>query len=185
MAKSEKGWILRRLEELLEEKRRINHQIRAPQIMVIDEEGTKLGQMTPEQALTIADERGLDVVEVAPNARPPVCRIMDYGRFRYDQRKRQKKQHQTQTKILKLRPKTDVHDLETKLRHARKFLEGGDRVRFVVRMRGRERSVTDRWVAQLKDLTAKLEDVGTLTGPPQTEGGGVTATLEPKRSKEG
>ena len=110
---------------------------------------------------------------------------LDYGRFRYDQRKRQKKQHQTQTKILKLRPKTDVHDLETKLRHARKFLEGGDRVRFVVRMRGRERSVTDRWVAQLEDLTAKLEDVGTLTGPPQTEGGGVTATLEPKRSKEG
>ena len=80
----------------MEEKRRINHQIRAPHIVVIDEEGTKLGQMTPEQALSIANERGLDVVEVAPNSRPPVCRIMDYGRFRYDQRKRQKKQHQTQ-----------------------------------------------------------------------------------------
>ena len=168
----------------MEEKRRINQQIRAPQIMVIDDEGNKLGQMTPQQALVMAEERGLDVVEVAPNARPPVCRIMDYGRFRYDQRKRQKKQHQTQTKILKLRPKTDSHDLETKLRHARKFLEGGDRVRFVVRMRGRERSVTDRWVVQLQELTAKLEDVGTLTGQPQTEGGGVTATLEPKRAKD-
>lgn len=168
----------------MEEKRRINQQIRAPQIMVIDEKGNQLGQMTPQQAQSLASEQGLDVVEVAPNSKPPVCRIMDYGRFRYDQRKRTKKQHQTQTKILKLRPKTDVHDLETKLRHARKFLLGGDRVRFVVRMRGRERSVTERWVEQLRDLTAKLEDVGTLTGPPQTEGGGVTATLEPKKTKE-
>jgi translation initiation factor IF-3 len=120
-------------------------------------------------------------VEVAPNARPPVCRIMDFGRFKYEQRKRQKKQHQIQTKIIKLRPKTDPHDLETKLRHARRFLEAGDRVRFVVRMRGRERAVTERWVSQLNDLTSKLEDVGILTGRPLLEGGGVTCTVEPKK----
>ncbi|MCA9540777.1 MAG: translation initiation factor IF-3 [Myxococcales bacterium] len=148
---------------------------------MIDDNGAPLGVMAPEEGRRIAMERGLDLVEVAPNARPPVCRIMDYGRFRYEQRKRQKKQHQIQTKIIKLRPKTDPHDLETKLRHARRFLEAGDRVRFVVRMRGRERAVTDRWVAQLNELVAKLDDIGMMTARPQLEGGGVTATVEPKR----
>ena len=107
---------------------------------------------------------------------------MDYGRFRYEQRKRNKKQHQTQTKIIKLRPKTDTHDLETKLRHARRFLESGDRVRFVVRMRGRERAVTERWVAQLEDLTSQLNDIGVTTGAPKLEGGGVTTTVEPRKT---
>jgi translation initiation factor IF-3 len=168
----------------LEERRRINHQIRISQIMVVDEDGNRLGVMSPEEARRMAAEKGLDLVEVAPNARPPVCRIMDYGRFKYEQRKRTKKQHQMQTKIIKLRPKTDPHDLETKLRHARRFLEGGDRVRFVVRMRGRERAVTDRWVVQLNDLVTKLEDVGSMAGRPQLEGGGVTATVEPRKDKE-
>lgn len=165
----------------MEERRRINHQIRIPQIMVIDEDGESLGVMSPDEARRVAGDKGLDLVEVAPNARPPVCRIMDYGRFRYEQRKRTKKQHQTQTKIIKLRPKTDQHDLATKLRHARRFLEGGDRVRFVVRMRGRERAVTERWVRLLTDLTSKLDDVGSATGRPQLEGGGVTCTLEPRK----
>jgi translation initiation factor IF-3 len=151
-------------------------------IMVVDEAGEKLGLMSPDEARRIAFERGLDLVEVAPNARPPVCRIMDYGRFKYEQRKRAKKQHQISTKIIKLRPKTDPHDLETKLRHARRFLEAGDRVRFVVRMRGRERAVTDRWVRSLQELTAKLEDIGVVTGRPQLEGGGVTTTVEPRKT---
>lgn len=152
--------------------------------MVIDEEGTRLGEMSPEDGRRIAFEKGLDLVEVAPNARPPVCRIMDYGRFRYEQRKRTKKQKQVQTKIIKLRPKTDPHDLETKLGHARRFLEAGDRVRFVVRMRGRERAVTERWVVLLRELTAQLEELGTVTGRPQLEGGGVTCTVEPKKKSE-
>lgn len=150
--------------------------------MVVDEAGEKLGLMSPDEARRIAFERGLDLVEVAPNARPPVCRIMDYGRFKYEQRKRVKKQHQISTKIIKLRPKTDPNDLETKLRHARRFLNAGDRVRFVVRMRGRERAVTDRWVRQLQQLTAKLEDIGVVTGRPQLEGGGVTTTVEPRKT---
>ena len=149
--------------------------------MVIDDSGVQLGLMSPEDGRRIAAEKGLDLVEVAPTARPPVCRIMDYGRFRYEQRKRTKKQHQTQTKIIKLRPKTDPHDLETKLRHARRFLDGGDRVRFVVRMRGRERAVTDRWISALNGLTEQLADVGVTAGRPQLEGGGVTITVEPKR----
>lgn len=166
----------------LDERRRVNEQIRIPQIMVIDENGQSLGVMSPEEGRRIAYEQGLDLVEVAPGARPPVCKIMDYGRFRYEQRKRQKKQHQTQTKIIKLRPKTDPHDLETKLRHARRFLEAGDRVRFVVRMRGRERAVTDRWVSQLAELIDQLKDVATVTGAPAIEGGGVTATIEPRKA---
>ena len=165
----------------MEERRRINHQIRIPQIRVVDEEGTQLGVMTPADARKIAEDRGLDLVEVAPGARPPVCRIMDYGRFRYEQKKNQKKQVQVQTKILKLRPKTDQHDLQTKLRHARRFLEAGNRVRFVVRMRGRERAVTDRWVAQLVELTNQLNDIGIPVGRPQLEGGGVTSTVEPRK----
>ncbi|MAD60365.1 MAG: translation initiation factor IF-3 [Myxococcales bacterium] len=166
----------------MEERRRINHQIRIPQIRVVDEEGQQLGVMTPADARKIAEERGLDLVEVAPGARPPVCRIMDYGRFRYEQKKNQKKQVQVQTKILKLRPKTDQHDLQTKLRHARRFLEAGNRVRFVVRMRGRERAVTDRWIAQLVELTNQLNDIGIPVGRPQLEGGGVTSTVEPRKT---
>ena len=165
----------------MEERRRINHQIRIPQIRVVDEEGQQLGVMTPAEARKIAEERGLDLVEVAPGARPPVCRIMDYGRFRYEQKKNQKKQVQVQTKILKLRPKTDQHDLQTKLRHARRFLEAGNRVRFVVRMRGRERAVTDRWISQLVELTDQLNDIGIPVGKPQLEGGGVTSTVEPRK----
>ncbi|MEE2758082.1 MAG: translation initiation factor IF-3 [Myxococcota bacterium] len=168
----------------MEERRRINQQIRVPQVMVIDEEGNSLGVMNPEDARRVAADQGLDLVEVSPNARPPVCKIMDYGRWRYEQRKKTKKQHQTQTKIIKLRPKTDTHDLETKLRHARRFLESGDRVRFVVRMRGRERAVTERWIAQLVELTSKLEDIGVTTGKPQLEGGGVTSTVEPRKAKD-
>ena len=169
---------------VLEERKRINHQIRIAQVMVIDDDGNQLGVMSPDEGCRIAADKGLDLVEVAPSARPPVCRIMDYGRFRYEQRKRTKKQQHVQTKIIKLRPKTDTHDLETKLRHARRFLEGGDRVRFVVRMRGRERAVTERWVKQLVELTAQLEDIGTPHGRPQLEGGGVTCTLEPKKAKD-
>lgn len=149
--------------------------------MVIDENGESLGVMTPQEGRRIAEERGLDLVEVASNGRPPVCRIMDYGRFRYEQKKNQKKQQQIQTKILKLRPKTDQHDLDTKLRHARRFLEAGHRVRFVVRMRGRERAVTDRWIAQLIALTDKLKDISIPAGRPALEGGGVTSTLEPRK----
>ena len=152
--------------------------------MVIDAEGNRLGVMTPDDGRRLAADSGLDLVEVAPDGRPPVCRIMDYGRFRYEQRKRTKKQHQTQTKIIKLRPKTDTHDLETKLRHARRFLESGDRVRFVVRMRGRERAVTERWVAQLVELTSRLDDIGVTAGAPKLEGGGVTTTVEPRKAKD-
>lgn len=165
----------------MEGRRRINSQIRISQIMVIDEAGESLGVMTPEDGRKVAFEKGLDLVEVAPNARPPVCRIMDYGRFRYEQRKRQKKPHQVQTKIIKLRPKTDPHDLETKLRHATRFLQGGHRVRFVVRMRGRERAVTDRWIKLLVELTNKLSEFGIVAGRPMLEGGGVTTTIEPKK----
>ena len=101
--------------------------------------------MSPDEARDIADEHGLDLVEVAPEARPPVCRVMDYGKYKYELSKKAKPQRTAKLKTIKLRPKTDDHDLKTKLNQARKFLAEGDRVRFVMRLRGREAAYKDRW----------------------------------------
>ena len=128
------------------QKHRVNREIRFPTIRVIGAEGEQLGIMTPDEAREIADRDGMDLVGVAPEARPPVCKIMDYGRFRYNESKRNKPQKTAKTKTIKLRPKTDDHDLEFKLNMARKFLAAGDRVKFVMRLRGRENAYIDRWV---------------------------------------
>jgi translation initiation factor IF-3 len=148
---------------------RINHQIRIAQIRVIGPEGEQLGIMTPDEGRDIAQEAGLDLVEVAPKAIPPVCRIMDYGKFRYETSKKESKSKsaRVELKTITLRPKTDTHDLETKLNQARKFIEGGDRVKFVMRMR----------------IVRALADVSVSTSPPQLEGRTVTTTVEPTASK--
>lgn len=125
-------------------------------------------------------ESGLDLVEVAPDARPPVCKIMDYGKFRYEQSKRAKPQKTAKTKTIKLRPKTHEHDLETKFNMARKFLADGDRVKFVMRLRGRENAYIDRWCDALeKDLVA-LNDAGQLSQKPHQEGRAIVAQYDPK-----
>ena len=146
---------------------------------MIGADGEKLGEMSPDEAVRIAAEQDLDLVEVAPMARPPVCRIMDYGKFRYEQSKKTKQTSKVEVKTLTLRPKTDTHDLQTKLKHARKFLEKGNHVRFVVRMRGRERSHTDRWIQQLEALLAELKDLGQVTTSPQNDGRVILAVVEP------
>ncbi len=160
---------------------RINEHIRIPKIRVVDDEGDQLGIMTPDRARLIARDRGLDLVEVAPNARPPVCRIMDYGKFRYEQSKRKSaaKSHTQQLKIVQLRPKTDTHDLETKLRRAKSFLRKGDKVRLVMRLRGRERGLVHRWKAQMRELVESLGDLARTSGPPRAEGRAVSILLEP------
>ena len=114
--------------------------IRASEIRVIGDEGEQLGVMTPGDALVRAEEVGLDLVEVAPGARPPVCRIMDYGRYKYEQKKKAGKGrgHAASLKEVKLRPRTDQHDLDFKLRNARRFLMDGDKVKVTVMYRGRE-----------------------------------------------
>ena len=121
---------------------RINGQIRARQVRVIDEEGEQLGIMSPRDAMREAENRGYDLVEVAPKATPPVCRIMDYGKYRYEQKRRareaRKHQHTVSVKEIKYRPKIDKHDFDFKTNHVREFLSEGNKVRITVMFRGRE-----------------------------------------------
>jgi translation initiation factor IF-3 len=138
--------------------------------------------MTPDEALAIARDSGLDLVEVAPDARPPVCKILDYGKMRYEHSKRAKPKPQTEIKTITLRPKTGEHDLQTKLKNARKFLARGSKVKFQVRLRGRERARPDMWAAQLSVILERLNDVAVVTQAPQPEGRVISAMVEPIRS---
>lgn len=159
---------------------RINHQIRIPRILVIDQHGTKLGEMSPEEGRELADTAGLDLVEVVPSARPPVCRIMDYGKHKYEESKKQRSRPaRTEIKTITLRPKTDTHDLETKLAHARKFLEGGHRVKFVMRMRGREQAHIDMWEVKMAEIVSALNTIAQVVSSPRLEGRTITAMVEP------
>jgi len=139
--------------------------------------------MSPEQAMIIARDRGLDLVEVAPAARPPVCKILDYGKMRYEMSKRPTNKPKTDIKTITLRPKTGEHDLQTKLRNARKFLEKGNKVKFQVRLRGRERARPDMWAAQLMEVLERLSDIATITQRPQPEGRVISAMVEPIAKK--
>lgn len=125
-----------------EDKTRVNEQIRARQIRVVDDEGNQLGIMSPQDALREAEAKDLDLVEVAPNAAPPVCRIMDYGKFKYEQKRRaresRKNQHTVTVKEIKYRPKIDKHDFEYKTNHVRQFLSEGNKVKITIMFRGRE-----------------------------------------------
>jgi len=143
-----------------------------------------VGVMTPDEARVLAREHGLDLVEVAPDAKPPVCRIMDYGKFRYEQSRREKanKKRAAGLKVVQLRPKTDTHDLETKMRRVAEFLARGDRVRLVMRLRGRERGVTHRWAAIMRELVGELGDSVKVISAPKPEGRTLTMTLEPNTS---
>ena len=155
---------------------------------LVDAEGNQLGIMPTSEALDIALEAGLDLVEVAPQARPPVCRIMDYGKYKYQMSKRAREARKKQTvvniKEVKLRPKTDEHDFLFKERNARKFLEGGDRVRFFVFFRGREivhKTIGERMLARIAE---DLKDVATVEAMPQMEGRKMTMLLAPTQPKE-
>jgi translation initiation factor IF-3 len=154
-----------------------------PEIMVIASDGEQLGVMSPEDALEKAREQGLDLVEVAPNSRPPVCRIMDYGRYKYEQKKKSGKSrgHSTSLKEVKLRPGTDRHDLEFKLRNARRFLIDGDKVKVTVMFRGREivhRSLGHQQLDRVKELLGTL---ATVENPPRMEGRFLSMILVPNR----
>ncbi len=120
----------------------MNRDIRAPRIRVVDEHGEQLGVMSSREALQLAQDRELDLVEIAPQANPPVCKIIDFGKFKYEQQKRdktqRKNQHQQQLKEVRLHPRTDTHDVDFKTRHAREFLQEGHKVKFTVVFKGRE-----------------------------------------------
>ncbi len=163
---------------------RVNRQIRVPQIRVIGAEGEQLGIMSPDEARDIANESGLDLVEVAPRAVPPVCKIMDYGRFRYEQSKKASsaKAAKVEVKTITLRPKTDTHDLDTKISQARAFIERGDRVKFVMRLRGRENAHKELWFGKMDTIINALLDISTCTQRPRDEGRTITALIEPQSS---
>ena len=139
---------------------------------MIGHDGEQLGVMTSEDALARAVEVGLDLVEVAPGSRPPVCRIMDYGRYKYEQKKKagKGKGHATSLKEVKLRPRTDDHDLETKLKNARRFLMDGDKVKVTVMYRGREMVHREIGRRQLEKVVDLLGPIATVENPPRMEG---------------
>jgi translation initiation factor IF-3 len=141
---------------------------------VIGADAEQLGVMTPEEALEKAREVGLDLVEVAANSKPPVCRIMDYGRYKYEQKKKRtgqnKKAHAASLKEVKLRPGTDLHDLEFKLNNARRFLMEGDKVKITVMFRGREMVHTYKGREQLDQVLQHLKPIAKLENPPRMEG---------------
>lgn len=167
---------------------RVNERIRIREVRLIDEEGTQVGIVPTRDAMEMARSRGLDLVEVAPNAIPPVCRIMDYGKFRYEQSRKEREsrrnQHVIELKEVRIRPKIDDHDLETKGRQAAKFLDAGDKVKMTVLFRGREMAHPDIGKGLLDQLADMLRPHGTIEQTPRLEGRTMTMMLNPLKAKQ-
>lgn len=165
-------------------KTEINEAIRDKELRVIDEDGSQLGVMSAKDAFAIAVEKKLDLVKIAPQAVPPVCKIMDYGKFRYEQQKRdkeaKKKQQQVQIKEVRLSLKIEMHDLETKVGHAKRFLEEGDKVKAALRMRGRELSNTEMARGVMDKFIGMLGDSVVVERRPLMEGRSLVAIIAPK-----
>ncbi|RDV39676.1 translation initiation factor IF-3 [Bradymonadaceae bacterium TMQ3] len=163
---------------------KINRRIRAPEVRVIDPDGEQLGIMSSDDALEKAEGFGLDLVEVAPQARPPVVRIMDYGKFKYQQKKRtaeaRKKSSRVELKEVKFRPKTDEHDFQTKLRRARRFLEENNKVKLTVMFRGREITHPEIARTMLQRAAEELADAAQVEQSTRMEGRNMTLFLTPK-----
>jgi translation initiation factor IF-3 len=162
----------------------VNDQIRVQNVRLISPEGEQIGVVTTQEALKKAENFGLDLVEVSPNAKPPVCRIMDYGKYKYEQSKKEKiskkKQHTIIVKELRLRPRTDDHDLETKIRHARKFIEQRNKVKFTILFKGREMAYQDMGTNLLSRIQEMLEDIAKLDMDPKMEGRRMIMILSAK-----
>jgi translation initiation factor IF-3 len=163
---------------------RINDRIRVPRVKVVDENGAMLGEMPTDQARQIARERGYDLVEVAGEARPPVCKLLDYGKYKYEQKKKSHKskvkQHVQKVKEIRLRPRTDAHDLMTKLKKAREFLEEGDKILITIFFRGREMAHKETGRAMMEKIKAELDDCSKLEHDISMTGPRMQVTLLPK-----
>lgn len=163
----------------------INEQIRDKEVRVIGEEGEQLGIMSAREAQAMADEAGLDLVKIAPNAKPPVCKIVDYGKFKYEQTRREKeakkKQHVIEIKEIRLSPNIDTNDLNTKVNAAKKFLSKGDRVKVTLRFRGREMAHMQSSKHILDDFAEMLADVAVVEKAPKVEGRSMTMFLSEKK----
>ena len=163
-------------------KNRINESIRVPSVRVIGADGTQLGVMATSAAIATAREADLDLVEVAPNEAPPVCRIMDFGKFKYQQKKRLHKTHTHQSKIkeIRVRPKTGDHDIEVKVGRAREFLEKKDKVIVSVVYRGRELAHLQEGRKVIDEILEQLADVAKVEAPPMQHGKRLVCTIAPK-----
>ena len=166
------------------DKQRINEQIRVDQVLVIDAEGEKLGVMPTAQAMRMASDAGLDLVEVAPQAKPPVCRILDFGRYKYKQKKRKrlstKKSHSNAIKEIRLRPKIEIHDLEIKVKRALEFLGTGQRVQLNLLFRGREMAHTELGYGVIQKFIEMLGDSVKVERNAKQEGRRMTCLVAPK-----
>ncbi|HKJ60529.1 MAG TPA: translation initiation factor IF-3 [Hyphomicrobiales bacterium] len=164
---------------------RRNAEIRVPQVRVIDADGNQAGVVSRDEALNMATEAGLDLVEIQPNADPPVCRIMDFGRFRFEQQKRahaaRRKSKQVEIKELKFRPSTEDGDYNVKMRNMRRFLEEGDKVKVVVRFKGRELAHTELGEAMVKRIQGDILDEAVIESFPRFEGRQMVMMIAPKK----
>jgi len=164
---------------------RINRDIRARQVRVVDDEGELLGILTVPEALAVAEGQGLDLVEVSPNADPPVCRIMDYGKYKYQASKRaaeaKKKSAKVEVKEVKMRPKTGEHDFQVKLRNARRFLDDGNRVKVTVMFRGREVTHPEFGRRLMEKLAEQVSDIALVEMHPRMAGRFMTMVVAPKK----
>ncbi|MHC4942654.1 MAG: translation initiation factor IF-3 [Planctomycetota bacterium] len=153
---------------------RIDGQIRAREARVIDDEGNQIGILAIDEAIALAQDKDMNLVEVAPDAKPPVCKIMDFGKFKYQQKKKEHKaklkQHQIVVKEIRIRPKTDKHDVDTKVQRARAFLERGDKVQVNMLFRGREMMHIELGLQVMNSFAESLSDLAKLERPPTQEG---------------
>ncbi|MEN3185502.1 MAG: translation initiation factor IF-3 [Atribacterota bacterium] len=169
----------------MEVKYRVNHEIGAREVRLISPEGSQIGIVPLKKALQMAEELGLDLVEVGPDANPPVCKIMDYGKFRYEKEKKaklsRKKQKISELKELNIRPKIDEHDYQVKIKNALRFLNDGDRVKIIVRFRGREEAFKERGRDLLGRIIEDLKEISKVEQDIKSEGSSLTITLAPKK----
>ncbi|NKB81213.1 MAG: translation initiation factor IF-3 [Nitrospirales bacterium] len=165
-------------------KQRVNHLIKVPEVRVIGPDGEQLGILKTSEAIRQSRELGYDLVEVSSTSEPPVCRIMDFGKFKYEQSKKDHKirQHQksTQVKEIKLRPRTDIHDLETKVRRIREFLSEGNKTKITVMFRGREMANKEFGYQAMEKVVEELKECGTIESQPKMEGRNLYMIIAPK-----
>ncbi len=164
---------------------KINDRIRSSEIRLIGADGENVGVVTPARAMEMAAEAGLDLVEISPNAEPPVCKIMDFGKFKYETQKKEaearKKQKIIEIKEIKFRPGTDTHDYEVKMRNVVKFLENGDKVKITLRFRGREMAHMELGRELLHRISTDLEEIGKVESMPKLEGRQMVMMIGPVR----
>lgn len=163
---------------------RVNRQINAASIRLIDQHGNMVGVVSVAEGIRMADQAGLDLVEISPTASPPVCKILDYGKYKYEVQKREhearRKQKVIQIKEIKLRPTIDKHDLEIKMKHVMEFLEDGDKVRITLRFRGREMDHTELGMQVLDRVQDALKECAKVEQSPKMEGKQIVMTVAPR-----